>query len=250
MARVQFGTIVTNLSGSIGGTTFSRNTSGAIAKAHLVGKRRTTSKQSVSLSNSLFITNAWVALTPAQRSDFNAYASVNTFLDRYGNVKTLSGFQWFKNLAWNQFYLDASLPVAPSPYEIAAALPSFTFSASVGVMLVEWSTPIDVVTTDVMVFATPPIRGLSDKQRSTFRQLDVRSLDKEVSFDIANSWQSVFDIDLLSLSTSSKFQVSVLIYPVNKSSFVSGSSVFANSNYSPVATGIGAMAIGYTFIVS
>ena len=249
MARITYGTIVTNIKGSIGGTTFSTNRAGAIAKARVVGKRKLTPGQSVSLSSSMSVTNAWNELSYAEKVAFNDYALVNTFTDRFGNVKTLTGYQWYKQLAAASYYLDGTYISVPPAYSFPSALPSFEVLSQAGVLQVTWSTPIDSGVTGIYVYATPPIRGVANNQSATYRLLDTRSLDITSSFDLAAVWSQVFGIDLGSLPASSRFNVNILIMPLDKSSYVSGVAQFNTSEYTETAGGIGIMEIGSTFII-
>lgn len=249
MARITYGTIVTNIKGSIGGTTFSTNRAGSIAKARVVGKRRLTHGQGVSLSSSMSVTNAWNVLSYSEKTAFNDYALVNTFTDRFGIVKTLTGYQWFKQLASASFYLVGTYLTAPPAYLFPSALPSFSVLSQAGQLVVTWSVPIDPSVTSIYVFATPPIRGMANNQSATYRLLDVRSLDITSSFDLASIWSSVFGIDLSSLPASSSFNVNILIMPIDKSSYVTGVAQFNTSQYTQSPTGVGTGIIGSSFIV-
>lgn len=249
MARITYGIVVTNIKGSIGGTTFSSNRAGSIAKARLTGRRRLSPGQSSSLSASMSVTNAWNALSYAEKTVFNDYAIANTFTDRFGTVKTLTGFQWYKQLSQASFYFTGVYLTAPPVYSFPAALPSFEVLSQAGVLLVKWSTPIDPAVTKIYVYATPPIRGIANNQSATYKQLDVRALDTTSEFDVASKWSEVFGIDLGSLPASSVFNINLLIMPLDKSSYVSGVAQFNTSQYTQTPAGLGSMAVGSTFIV-
>lgn len=249
MAVVQLGVIVTNIKGSIGGTTFSNGRAGTIAKKRLTGKRVLTTKQHNALNNSKIITNAWNALSVVQQNDFNAYALANAFTDRYGVTKQLTGFQWYKQLSYAKYYWEASNLLAPPPYATPTALPSIGVALSSSSIVLNWSIPIDPTQLYLFVFTSSPIKGNSRLSRGAYRLTDIRALDYSSSFDITAAWQNAHNLSYSQTASLGKFNINVLVVPISKSSFVSGSAAAGIGSFSSIPSGIGAMAIGSSFFV-
>src|SRR5271156_6509103 len=108
MALIQLSGIVSNIKGSIGGTTFSSIRAGTIAKKRIVGKRLLNTSQAIAINNSLLSTFAWNNLSNANKVLFNNYALANASTDRYGITKQLTGYQWYKLLNQNSLYFTDS----------------------------------------------------------------------------------------------------------------------------------------------
>jgi hypothetical protein len=108
MARVQYGSYITALAGSIGGTSYQANKSGYIARA----KPNFSNKNSILQQENKFTFNSvrtlWLALTQAQKDAWNVYASTHTYVTVWGTNRTLSGYNWF--MACNINLINCSRP--------------------------------------------------------------------------------------------------------------------------------------------
>jgi hypothetical protein len=250
MALVQLGTIITNIKGSISGTTFSNCRNGTVAKKRVTGKRLTTTKQADSLNTSKLITNAWNALSVLQQNDFNAYALANTFTDRYGVTKKLTGFQWFKQLSYASYYWSGTTLIIPPAHATPSALPSFTVSLNTTTMQFTWSTPIDPGTLYLLFFTSPPIKQNMLLSRSAYRLTDIRALSYGSTFNFTSAWEQAHGLTYSAIAASGKYNINVLVVPINKASFVSGNAAKGIGSFSSIPSGIGAMAIGSTFVIN
>ncbi len=249
MALIQVGELFSNIKGSIGGTTFASNRSGITAKKRLVGKRLPNTKQAGALNTSVATTVAWNSLTSLQKDAFNDYALANTYTSRYGTVKLLTGYQWYKQLSQASFYFTGSQLTTPPAYSIPAALPTFTVSMNETNIVVEWSTPIDVESLYIYVYGSSPIRGNARFQRGLYKLLDTRSLDLSTVFDITEAWNVATGLDYASITPNAKFNLNILIYAIGATSFNSGIAQSATGTLVAGGMGIGSMVVGSTFIV-
>lgn len=249
MAIVQLGVIITNIKGSIGGTTFSNNRAGTTAKQRLVGKRLPNQRQASALNSSVATTVAWNALTSSQQNVFNAYALANSFTSRYGVTKLLTGFQWFKQLSQTSFYFTGSQLTVPPSYSVPGAIPTFTVSLSGSQIIVTWSTPVDVSTLYIYVYATPPLRGNARLQRGSYKLLDTRLIDLSSTFDITAAWEAATGLNYASVAPNAKFNLNVLMFAIDKTSFNSGIAQSGVGAIDTAGLGIGSMVVGSTFVV-
>jgi hypothetical protein len=225
MALVQTSSLISSIKGSVGGTTFSMNRAGLVAKSRLTGKKSMTSQQRTALNTSMAATHAWNELTFSQKGVFNAYALANEYTDRYGVVKPLTGYQWFKQLSQTSAYFTGNQLTAPPAYAVPAALPGFSLNLIADNITVVWDTPIDVANLYIYLYATPPVRAKSALQRGSYRFLDVRSLDVETSFSILTQWNDAFGLTYESITSGANFYINVLIYAIERTSFNSGIAV-------------------------
>ena len=248
MARVTLGTIVTNLKGSIAGTTFSNNKSGLTAKSRLVGRRNQSTKALNALQNTKLSTVAWNQLSPGNKAEWNQYADTYTLIDRYGVTKTLTGYNWYIAINGLYYYYNGSSLLVPVGYQTPDALPVFYLDLTSTDMVVTWSTPIDTGTTEILLYATAPSRKRGVYNKSQYVQLDVRGVDVSSSFSILNEWEQATGLDYSLVQSGGTFNVNVLIVAVNSTTYNTGIGVTATG--SRVQVGIGFMLIGSTFIVT
>ncbi len=115
MAVIVFGPMVTAIRGTIAGTTFSANKSGAYAKRWTAAPFSRTIHQNSTRGALSVAAHAWSATTPAQRTAWDAFATnpPETVLDRFGQPTALSGLQWFVRI--NTRRLAASGSLAHNP---------------------------------------------------------------------------------------------------------------------------------------
>ena len=222
MALIQLSGIVSNIKGSIGGTTFSNIRAGTIAKKRLTGKRLLNTKQAAAINFSLLSTVAWNQLSNTNKVLFNNYALANSSTDRYGVTKQLTGFQWFKLLNQNSLFFSGSNISSPPAYAVPSPSPTFTIDVSGATIVVNWSTAFDSTNYYLYCYTTAPLRGNARLQRGAYRLTDVRSLDVTTSFDITAEWNSVHGLAFTSLVAHGTFNFNVLLFAVSKSSLVNG----------------------------
>jgi hypothetical protein len=96
MALVKFGGGIVGMSGSIGGTVFGRNRSGAIARARTTPVNPKTARQSAIRAIMAAISQAWFAtLTAAERATWAVFASNVPSTNKLGEVINLSGYNQY-----------------------------------------------------------------------------------------------------------------------------------------------------------
>lgn len=95
MASIRF-TTESDVRGSMGGITYSRNRSGAYRRARVSPVNPNTARQQAARSRFTFLTARWSSvLTDAQRTAWNQYADAVPVLNRLGDSIKLSGFNMF-----------------------------------------------------------------------------------------------------------------------------------------------------------
>jgi len=84
--------------GTIGGTTYSRNASGAYARNYVKPVNANTAKQQVVRNQFSSVSSAYRSLTLAQRQSYKDMAPFYTRIDSVGNVVTPTASQLFARL--------------------------------------------------------------------------------------------------------------------------------------------------------
>ena len=98
MAVIKLGSIITDIAGSIGGTTFRRTSTGH-AVYNKQGRQVKSAFAKASRKNELGnIFSSWYNLTESERNQWAYNASVYPLKDKFGNTKYLTGRQLFTKL--------------------------------------------------------------------------------------------------------------------------------------------------------
>ena len=157
MAQVQYGVIITELKGAIGGSVFQagNNTKVFRNKGYRKGKSSTI-RQAV-VARMVGQTSRWRALSDIQREAWQSARTGWAFTDKYGNSYYGSGYQFF--VAFNTAMVSIGEPAVDVPnvtveYEtIVPTAPTFVFQTEL-----DWN--IDTLTTGsqiVQCYASAPM---------------------------------------------------------------------------------------------
>lgn len=106
MARIIYSGLVTEIKGSVGGTTFQSNAYGYTIKNKPRQKKPKTALQNKRKIYLALASQAWRSLTNSQRSDWNAWAAANPQYAKNNPSAVLSGFAVFVRHQF-QVYLAA-----------------------------------------------------------------------------------------------------------------------------------------------
>ena len=98
MATFKLGAIITEIAGSIGGTTLKRNGSYKVIMNKSSGTPYSRSYNNPSLQYLPFIIKSWSRLEAAEKAKWKEQALLYTFPDKFGTLRTLSGRQLFVKL--------------------------------------------------------------------------------------------------------------------------------------------------------
>lgn len=129
MALIRFGPMVADARGSIGGTTFSRNRSGAYTRGRVVPTNPNTTTQQQARANMTTAAQAWLALTATQRLNWNTYAANVNRTNPMGDAFKWSGQQAF--CACNTMRLAVGLAILTAAPTTNTAGPGLTPTMSV-----------------------------------------------------------------------------------------------------------------------
>lgn len=113
MAIAKPSPLVSNVSGPIGGTEFFQYGSQVRIAPRRSTCTATTERAYAARAAQTNASREWRNLTDAQRAGFTAYAQRQTFPDRFGSARNLTGFQVF--LRWYP-WCQITYPTHPTPY--------------------------------------------------------------------------------------------------------------------------------------
>ena len=120
MARIIYGAIVESIRGSIGGTTFQKNAYGYTVKKKPNIIRPNRSAQNRQKKYLAYATQSWGALSDAQRTDWNTWASTYPQYAKHNSSSQLSGYSVFVRTHVFLFMSAESVVTAPN-YSLAEA---------------------------------------------------------------------------------------------------------------------------------
>lgn len=147
-ALILLGGGVSDIRGSIAGTTFSKNRYGSYARNRTIPVDPSTTAQTKIRSVMGQIRDAWFnTLTAAQRIDWGVYASNTPVTNRLGQSINLTGWNMFSRTNASQLYNDLPI-IAAAPTEFSLAEQDSTLSITCS----EASQEISVAFDDTMAW--------------------------------------------------------------------------------------------------
>ncbi len=164
MARVTYGDLVTEFAGSIGGVTFLRNASGPIAKLRTNPIVNPSLDQSVYQTNLAKLVAYWPTLSQANKDLWDALALDYDHTTPWGDIKTLSGYQWFLSTNLKRAIWGHNPRLSPAVWYAPPPPNKFTIEVSSTYIRAVWSPAYDPLH-DLMAYCTLPLRQSSIKLR-------------------------------------------------------------------------------------
>lgn len=206
MARVQYGSLITDLKGSIGGITFQSNSANKIARLKPTRRKQNSTKQNSQISQFTQHIAPWQQLDAGEKTAWNSFAVAHTKTNKWGEVKTLTGFTWFASIN-NYLAIIADPPIINPPtwtpsictsnYTVAAVFDDFSFN---------WAGPFNHASHYLLCFTSPLLRTVSEANRKTLRLTKIVSPGSTSAIDFLSEWQSTHGIAVpISGSPSKKF---------------------------------------------
>ncbi|MBA7635837.1 hypothetical protein ES703_43441 [subsurface metagenome] len=114
MARIKFGSIVTQGSGSLGGHTFQNSSGGAQLRSKPINNKQPSAAQSLIRSYNPHLQHGWRDLSNTQRDIWSRFAVSHGIGMRNESERPLSGHSlWMK---YNFNYISLDLPLITSPF--------------------------------------------------------------------------------------------------------------------------------------
>lgn len=174
--KAKFGAIVVAGSGKIGGHVASRNRAGSYFRTKVTPVNPSTSYQQSIRNRLTGISQAWKALTAAQRLAWNAAVSDYSKTDVFGDLRNPSGFNLFQRLNNNLLTIGESQisdpPVPGSVYAPTSASLAVVTGSPALTLTFAGAIP---ATDKVKVFATPPLSPGVSFVKSEFRLIGTLS---------------------------------------------------------------------------
>ena len=163
MARVTYGSGITELAGSIGGVTYQKNASGNIAKLRSNPTVNPTPLQAGYQNNMAKLVAHWPTLSQANKDNWNALAAAHLHTTPWGETKALSGFQWFLSCNLNRFRQWISIVGAPEAWVVYPPPNQFTIETSATYIRAAWAPDYNGV--DLVGYISLPLKQSSLKLR-------------------------------------------------------------------------------------
>lgn len=216
MARVKYTGVVSDLSGSVSGTTFQKNSSGSIARAKTTQSFFPSQLQSASRNDFAKVSAYWSKLDLSVQQNWNAYAAAHPIYDRWGNVKTLNGFQYYMQSNINLLGLGLEIIPTPPVFSPQEIVPDYEIVAFSNSLHLDFYPAINYPDCDLVVYASAPTTSSSLLNRKNIWWLGNFASPNAGIFDIKSMYEQCFNISWSSFFNSATCNIVFQVILVNR----------------------------------
>jgi hypothetical protein len=250
MARVEYGAIITDIRGSIGGITFYTNRAGKVARLRSGTRKTQTSWQAGSQSDLMKTLNEWQGLTLPQQVVWDTYALAHTKDDRYGDTKYLSGFNWFGSINRFRWSFGLATLTAPPSYASPVAVPAYTLNISETAMEVDFAASWSAPNVGLALYTTPPLLRATSSVRSNFRLTKIYQPATFDIIDFTNDWEIRHGITWPTTQDASHVHIYSMLLAIDTTNCITGIGSIMAGEQQAGNEGIGYWIIQTNFVVS
>jgi len=193
MAKILLGNMITDIRGSQGGTTFSRNTFANYMRNKTSPVNPNTVAQQLVRNRLAAMSQSWGGLTAAQRTAWIDGAPVWSNNNIFNQAINYTGFSLYGRLNRNRqeinelFINDFVLPTAVDSFTTF----SFVATFGAGTIILTYA-PAIAATHKVIIRATPPLSAGTEFVRNQFRKIAVLDSTDLTGVDVAAFYIAVF----------------------------------------------------------
>lgn len=193
MARITYSALVENIRGSIAGTTFQSNKYGYTAKKkpNMV-KPRSETQQRQQRYMSLAV-SAWKALTGAQRTDWETWASTYPQYAKFNPTAELSGYAVFVRVHILRFMAGLAVDTNPTYTSYATDTLTYVLSRHPSYFQVELSSVSEDQNWRINFSLSRPFQATQTNIGSKCRYIDTYS-NLSDDFTISTAYQALYGI--------------------------------------------------------
>jgi len=191
MARIIYGSLATEINGSVGGQTFQRNAYGFTIKNKPNMARLQSLKQNEQHRRFDYVVKGWQQITSAQRASWSAWALSHPIPARHNSMAILSGYSYFLkyNLLHTMFVSTFLAEPNPGVLALPAINPYLVMFG--GNLSVNPQPAVDVAPIFFNLYLSPPMSQSRSFSNSFTRAMIVLPLVSG-NVNISSYYQSVF----------------------------------------------------------
>lgn len=213
MARVQLSGIITDINGSVNGWTFQNSLQGKTVRVRPNQTQIGTYKRQLVKQQNIFIQKVWSGLTGSEKADWNTFAGSTAFTDIYGNVKSVSGYQYFYSCYYNSTYLGGiSNRLAPIGGSFPVAIPTFTVILNPTTLVLHFSSSFSHPDTRLIVFCSLPTNNIQPHNRRVFKFTMQNNAGYSPDAIITSDWETMSGLNYAATYTSGRFYINVYAF--------------------------------------
>ena len=249
MAKVTYGSIITEINGSIGGITFQTNRAGTIARLRPSTFRSRTGKQNTEIANFTSLIAGFSELSLADKNDWDAFANAHTKETKFGETRTLTGQNWYTSINAHREQLSLVRLSVPPMFQMPIGNNNFSLVVDATKIEVTKNPPTSPNDTSLIFWATAPITRTTTSLRSELRLIVVIQTQPFSVIDLTSFWEAAFGCGWPPSPSISDFSIFVAMQLVRESSGITTALNIQGAPLVQEPEGVGFQIVGSTNII-
>lgn len=195
----KLGPLVRQVAGSIGGTTFQRGPDGLIIRSKPIPKPAPSPAKVSARQRAKSLMEQWRLLDPADRADWDTFAGTVSWVNRFGDPVTGTGYRAFLRCNMASYAsaagIDQKVVQTTYPLLTSSALPGLPeFSYDLGSDLLYLNSPDGKVASDtkLAVFASAPTTAGRSTWHGSWRYLITLAPEKSLPSGLTPKYTAAF----------------------------------------------------------
>ncbi len=249
MAKVTYGSIVTEINGSIGGLTFQTNRAGTIVRLRPSTFRSRSGKQNTEIANFTSLIAGFSELSLADKNDWDAFANAHTKETKFGETRTLTGQNWYTSVNAHREQLSLARLDVPPMFQMPIGNNNFSLVVDETKIEVTKNPPTNPNNTSLIFWGTPPILRTTTSLRSELRFLKVETSRPFSTVDLTGFWEAAFGCDWPPSFSIAKFSIFIGMQIVRESSGIASALNIQGEPLVLEPEGVGFQIVGSTNVI-
>lgn len=194
MAKVFYGTIITDMIGSVGGMSFQHNRSGKIVRQRPVQKKSNTVKQSGRIAAFNNIQIEWFNLSIGDKVDWNDFADAHDRVTNWNETKSVNGYNWFMSINSYLQLCGESLLTTPPTWLVPLTPGSYDATVSALALEIEFDPSFAHTDYYLFIWCSPVLRSAQVMNRKAYRLVKIVGPGTDTVIDLESDWESTFGV--------------------------------------------------------
>jgi hypothetical protein len=235
MAIIQLGELVSNIKGSIAGTTYQKNGAGLIMRRRSNPARTSTTAQQTVHQTHQRRLSEWQNLSLSDRISWNQFAALYPKQNKFGVSKKITGQNFFESVNTTLEMIGQPLITVPPAHYLPEAVSPFTVLLVGNTLRLFFSVDQDLTLNSLLLWATPITTRTTLSVNQQRKLIGVVSGSVISNLNLDSYYQSVFPSDYAMLPIISNKQVIFCLQTVNNTSGIASPLLcsFAQINPTP-----------------
>lgn len=218
MARITYTGIVQNITGSIGGLTFQKNSSGYIVRLRPIQKKGLSENQQATINKSFNLNVEYHKLTVFNKELWNDYALLYEKTNKFGQIKKNSGFNWFVSINSIRILAGNTIAITPPAHDLAYPIPNYQVYINAGRLLIEFETLFTPNNNVLSIWLSKPTQITSKKISSKLFNIAIFNNTDYHIIDITSFFENYFQLPNFFTEIYNIYSLTCLIHTIEKNS--------------------------------